>query len=35
MNGFNMAAGVGPKPSALGAIATQPLILFSAEPHTK
>jgi hypothetical protein len=35
MNGFHIAAGVGPKSEALGAIVTQPLTLFSAEPHTK
>jgi len=35
MNGFHVAAGVDPKPEALGAIATQPLTLFAAETHTK
>ena len=35
MNGFRLAAGVGPKLEAAGAIVTQPLILFPAETHTK
>jgi hypothetical protein len=35
MNGFDVSAGVGPKPEALGAIVTQPVTLFSAEPRTK
>src|ERR1700692_4091098 len=33
MNGFNRAARVVSKPATLGAIATQPLLLFSKEAH--
>jgi hypothetical protein len=35
MNGFHVAAYVGPKPEALGTIATLPLTLVSAEQHTE
>jgi hypothetical protein len=35
MNGFHLAADVGPKPEALGALVTQPLTLITEEPHTK
>jgi hypothetical protein len=35
MNGFHVAADVGPKPEALGALVEQPFTLFTAEPHTK
>jgi hypothetical protein len=35
MNGFRVAADVGPKREALGAIVTQSFTLFTAEPHTK
>jgi hypothetical protein len=35
MNGFHVAADVGPKAEVLGAIATQPLTLFTAETHGK
>jgi hypothetical protein len=34
MNGFHVAAGVGPKPEALATIVTQSLTIFTAEPHT-
>jgi len=35
MNGFHVAADVGPMPEALGALVTQAFTLFTAEPHTK
>jgi hypothetical protein len=35
MNGFHVAAGVGPKPEVLGAIVTQSFTTFIAEPHTR
>jgi hypothetical protein len=35
MNGFHVAAGVGPKLEALGAIVPQSLAIFLAEPHTR
>ncbi len=35
MNGFHVAAYVGPKPEALGAIATQPLTLSKAKQSTE
>jgi len=35
MNGFNVAAYVGPKPEALGAVLTQPLTPRTAETHSK
>ena len=34
MNGFHVAADVGPKPEALGAFATLPLTAETAEPQT-
>jgi len=35
MNGFHVAADVGPKPETLGAIVTQSFTVFTAESHAE
>ena len=35
MNGFQVAADVGPMPEALGVLVTQAFTLFAAKPHAK